>query len=410
MIELREEQEMQHLRKAVYLSVIFILPRIISCSSVDQLNYDPTNKAELSRKERRKALRNKQSKDDGEIQQCTRNKLKFVIWSLKRQKKRSARTAYKMAILASLAYHNFRDAQHYGFSLIDDHYPKYLLGSNHSAILGKKRNPIKEIVTEGIARFRVSICIIRSRVAKITNVRSRRANSAKPTTQQCKQKLLQKYEAGKKYKVNWFFSNWHEENKAKIKWHDTDLIIATSGKSEIVLAFAGTASTADAVTNVQTLEPASHSGLFGIRTNSTNVTSVEGNIHRGFLNAYARVTHGEIQRLDNMNHTNPASLKGLDDYFIACIQQTRSLQTINSTEISIVEQDSSNNVTKKKIKKHRKKRKQQKEKICHSRGDKLLMHILREVTTTALKSGQTVHVVGHSLAGALATYTHWIVG
>ena len=58
---------MQHLRKAVYLSVIFILHRIISSSSVDRLNYDPTNKAELSRKERRKALRNKQSKDDGEI-------------------------------------------------------------------------------------------------------------------------------------------------------------------------------------------------------------------------------------------------------------------------------------------------------------------------------------------------------
>ena len=35
---------MQHLRKAVYLSVIFILPRIISSSSVDRLNYDPTNK------------------------------------------------------------------------------------------------------------------------------------------------------------------------------------------------------------------------------------------------------------------------------------------------------------------------------------------------------------------------------
>ena len=101
LIELREEQEMQHLRKAVYLSVIFILHRI--SSSVDRLNYDPTNKAELSRKERRKALRNKQSKDDGEIQQCTRNKFKFVIWSLKRQKKRSARTAYKMAILAPLA-------------------------------------------------------------------------------------------------------------------------------------------------------------------------------------------------------------------------------------------------------------------------------------------------------------------
>ena len=84
---------MQHLRKAVYLSVIFILPRIISCSSVDQLNYDPTNKAELSRKERRKTLPNKQSKDDGEIQQCTRNKLKLVIWSRKRQNKRLARTA-----------------------------------------------------------------------------------------------------------------------------------------------------------------------------------------------------------------------------------------------------------------------------------------------------------------------------
>lgn len=54
----------------------------------------------------------------------------------------------------------------------------------------------------------------------------------------------------------------------------------------LVVAFAGTASTVDAFTNVQTFEPADHSHFFdGGRKNQT----VQGSLHRGFLNAYSRV-------------------------------------------------------------------------------------------------------------------------
>ena len=64
---------------------------------------------------------------------------------------------------------------------------------------------------------------------------------------------------------------------------------------------------------------ASHSGLFDTwrvggmaddgATNSTSDTiptssssSVEGNIHRGYLNAYARVVRGKIRRIDGGGH------------------------------------------------------------------------------------------------------------
>jgi len=327
-----------------------------------------------------------------------------------------------MAILASLAYHDFRDTKNvigydanttneyhnntrWAFSLADDPRPsQYLVDhieNSPSLLWGRRENRARTLFVGIIARFQVSFCQTRYKVAQLVLNKLALSNSTYgadvTTKQQCKLQLLQKHEAGKRYNVEWVLTNWHEE-KAKIRWHDTDLIIATSGTSEIVLAFAGTASKADALTNIQTLEPASHSGLFdqeGV-INSTN-SSVEGNIHRGFLNAYSRVVRGNIQKL-NGNIIGSNSTKSLDEYFKKCITQQMAPQG-QSTAIATIKPRSSHRIRHDKKKEIKRRSNKQ---VCHSDGNRL-MDILRDITATSLRSGHTVHLVGHSLAGALAT-------
>jgi len=370
------------------------------------------------------------SRKDRKCSRHQKEKKKMALWSWKKQRQLS-RKAYRMAILASLAYHDFRDPEDWlvhdgynmtnynntswAFSLADDPPPAPYLAEYDDGSVSlsweKRRNRIQRIVAGIVARFRVLFCQTRYKVARIVPEKLRLSKPYHRTNmtavQQCKQKLLQKHEGGKRYSVDWVLNDWHEE-KAKIRWHDTDLIIATSGKSDIVLAFAGTTSAADALTNLQTLEPASHSGLFNQKavTNSTNST-VEGNIHRGFLNAYARVVRGKIRKI-NKNHSRSTSTKSLHDYFNKCIIQQHAPQS-NSTAIATIKQNKSNNVIMKLVNKRKKRHDKKKDimrkrnkNVCRSHENRL-MDILRDVTTNSLQSGQTVHLVGHSLAGALAT-------
>jgi len=58
-----------------------------------------------------------------------------------------------------------------------------------------------------------------------------------------------------------------------IHWHETDLLIATGKHSKmLILSFAGMASAADAVTNLQTFEPTNHSQIFRYTTQTTTST------------------------------------------------------------------------------------------------------------------------------------------
>jgi len=363
--------------------------------------------------------------------------------------RRKQRRAYRMAILASLAYYDFRDTKHlltgdgnttsynshdgvsWEFSLEDDPSPaEYLVKGNansHSLLSlswGRRRNQMLRITMRIVASFRVSLCRIHYNIARLVEhdkviqlvpAASKLSKSFQATnatiTQQCKQKLLQNHELGRRYDVQWALSNWYEQ-EGTLRWHDTDLIIATSGTSEIVLAFAGTASAADAVTNLQTLEPASHSGLFNQNStaSSTNMT-LEGNIHRGFLNAYARVTRGNMQKLKK-TPSGSTSITSLDNIFSECMVKQRRPQNY-STAVATIKQKKPDNAVRKLINnaltiKNTMRRKktdairQHNIRICHSKGNSL-MGILRNVTTESLNNGRTVHVVGHSLAGSLAT-------
>ncbi|KAL3810863.1 hypothetical protein ACHAXA_005863 [Cyclostephanos tholiformis] len=411
------------------------------------------------------------------------------------------RRAYRMAILASLAYHDFRDddddddddGHHHhhhhpngnerdtettsrvggggsgnsswrSFALVDDPIPSnYLakmtgyddddemtstrggIGTTSSSMERTrdkkgKWDRIRRISSGILDRFRVKLCQTRHGLHRLAiremssyslvspSLRPTNNDSAATSTTKdiCKRRVRRTREGGKRYNVEWILSDWHETN-ANIRWHDTDLIIATSGTSDVVIAFAGTAGPADAVTSIQTLEPASHSGLFDRRwggggiddaTNSSTTatsppsSSLEGNIHRGYLNAYARVMRGNIRRLEYDYHDDvvggnrpsalsPKFFTTLDDYYNECMTMQGRMNA------SIDREDSFAITTKKTTNRNKKKRQTKKQRgghqdMCRTSGYRL-MDILRNVTTSALRSGRNVHIVGHSLAGALAT-------
>jgi len=398
--------------------LLFFLFPLLSSGSDNHTNR-PT-KAAL-RKERRELLLQQQQKKESDRESktnknCSRqhNKRKFAIWrSSRRRQNHITRKAYRMGILASLAYHNFdtkdNETNSWEFSLTDDPLPiQYLLEESDNRSFStkttgkkKERSLVHTIVAGVIARLQVSKCQIHYKVAQMLQLGVsdlklyESPNRVLSYKKQCKHKILKQHGKGKRYTVEWYFSDWHEKNSVKA-WHDTDLIIATSGKAEIVLSFAGTASAADAVTNVQTLEPVNHSRLF---TDTNSTSSIKGNIHRGFLNAYSRVSRGRIKQLNKNGHNIKSnSLKTIDRLFTQCITQQNSRKQSKSTAVAVIPTNS----TEKEKRKLEKKLKQYNSQVCYSREHKL-MDILRNVTTTALKSGKTVHVVGHSLGGALAT-------
>jgi hypothetical protein len=175
------------------------------------------------------------------------------------------------------------------------------------------------------------------------------------------------------------------------------LLIATSGDGKaLILAFGGTASAADAVTNLQTFEPANHSGFFG-----NNITFVEMSLHQGFLNAYSRVERGSVVRLsqEQEEESQPTLLASLHRQFGHCtskkkkklkksVQETKPKVLkvgINTTTTTTTATANASGIG-----------------GCRVRGEKLIT-VLRQLVTTALLGGRTVHLSGHSLGGGLAS-------
>ncbi len=126
------------------------------------------------------------------------------------------------------------------------------------------------------------------------------------------------------YTLEYSFYNWHEPTNIKgVSFHDTDVLISTANNGNtLVIAFAGSASPADVVTNVQTFEPANHSLFFEPRSNrpkdpqfwknnaknhsnDKNTTQTQGSLHRGFLNAYSRVERGNVMRIQTTDTLHP---------------------------------------------------------------------------------------------------------
>ena len=176
--------------------------------------------------------------------------------------------------------------------------------------------------------------------------------------------------------LRYWLYDWHEPTAIPgVRYHDTDLLVSTSvDNQQLVVTFAGTASAADHATNLQTFEWANHSEFF---------QSVQGSLHRGFLNAYSRVERGSVLALTGNNDNLTSSLThALQKRFGAC------------TATSTTPGTSAGNGTAS-LKTKRKRRSG-----CRWRNEKLVI-ILREMVTQALRAGKTVHLSGHSL-GACA--------
>ena len=436
-----------------------------------------------------------------------------------------SRRAYRMAILAKLAYYDFRrgyngtdstaNSRPLQFSLVDDpHPPQYLQLSNANGLdlwrgndetMGTKVK-FQKILGGAVARLQVLLCSARAVVAGLrrsivagtfhtnkgrsnyaaqarrsivgpllnaTNMGSNNStdlnqmsiNITRPHNAsikaKCRRSLFDRYEAGKRYQIEWTLQNWYEASLPKVKWHDTDLIVATSGSTELVLSFGGTASASDQLTNVQTFEPVGR-GIFGSANgcaggsgNATNNDTISGSVHRGFLNAYSRVVRGSILRLCETDVTASTVALGnrgnmckmeltrtlhsrYDDCLALARKRRKNITNIDTLrthesddggenktttyasnrtlDASSDNKEASNDTNTTKATKWARlkrklanridaKRSQKRAKQllgCQSDGEKL-MDILRELVTDALQSGHSVYLTGHSQGAAIAT-------
>lgn len=228
--------------------------------------------------------------------------------------------------------------------------------------------------------------------------------------------------------------NWYEPTTLGLNYHDTDLLVATSNNGEtLILAFAGSDSVPDTVTNLQTFESVQHmGGLFhsvaANRPSSSKMASMnttttdgklEGSIHRGFLNAYSRTERGSVLKLCDETNNCTSNLprqsilqrryghcgidagskdetqsipEGKDFDLYDVVKAERQTTWNNSTGAPAAE-------TKQKEEEIVKKRGRRGCKVKHTK----LIDILRELVTGYLSSGKSVLLSGHSLGGSLAT-------
>jgi len=214
------------------------------------------------------------------IAQCSSTKRRTRnIWRRYRGAS-NADTAYRMAVLASLAYWEFdkRPTNFTSFRLQTD----------------DKQSTISTFTWQSV---KIAFCHVATGarlINRIVEQQYQRSNGRLRRSRSCRQTVLSESNSGLVYLLQWYLHDWHEPTPLVQKWHDTDLLVATSGDDTLVLSFAGTASAADAVTNLQTFEKVGHSGLF-----HKNLT---GSVHRGFLNAYSRVERGKVYKIYRNDH------------------------------------------------------------------------------------------------------------
>ncbi|GKY96676.1 hypothetical protein MPSEU_000627200 [Mayamaea pseudoterrestris] len=269
---------------------------------------------------------------------------------------RQPERAYRMAVLASLAYWHFHKQP-----IVES--SGYITG--FSLIIAAKT-------------WRQSIVALLLQASPMLCFESKRQSTMPRNLVQ------QDGKRNDEYTFVYYFYNWHEPSLAPgVNFHDTDLLVSLDIHHNLQLAFGGTVSLADAFTNMQTFEPAKHGQLF----------HVNGSMHRGFLNAYGRVERGSVVRLGRRNETRGngtlSMIPILDRDFGNCwlYHPADTLKNVHSTNST-----SSNSPLV-----HRRKNGS-----CRVHNTKL-MTILRELVVHVLQSGREVQLVGHSLGGGIAT-------
>ena len=341
---------------------------------------------------------------------------------------RRAKMAYRMAVLARLAYYPYYER------LVANEL--FFLGTTTTGEEQNERSFHEFCVTVRRSfRLRFLWCQFRCRVVKLllrsmTMILDRppqKQSSHRDQSKACTEWLNKraKEKANKhRYTLHYSLYGWAEPTPVPgVSYHDTDLIVATSNDNKtLVVAFAGTESPVDHATNIQTFEPIEHSGMFhgGVISHhgSDNSTSfLKGSIHRGFLNAYSRVEQGGVLSLSpgGNNGTRVGDLThSLDRRFGHCRPKEKErLPKLDRPKLQF--QDSENNLhnllvssadgisslsssegnvsTEPSVKETTQ---LESNGACRVEGESL-MAILRELMTEALLHGKTVHLSGHSL-------------
>jgi hypothetical protein len=317
-----------------------------------------------------------------------------------RYQKQDPALAYQMAFLAGVAYWEFHKYSPLpescqGFRLAHN-VPAWKMNDCFRYFMFRAGGQISDALVQG----NIAISDFHS-----NNNSNKHLNTTKETTHRYKEDYIaQNY--GKRYNLHFSFYNWHESGVAGVKFHDTDVLLSTSDDNkELVIAFAGTASAADAVTNIQTFEPANHSSFFMGRKDKP----IQGSLHRGFLNAYSRVDRGSVLRLSNATINGPL-LSDIQATFGHCksvpkrkSRKKEKKKGLDSQEASIVRNNDSIKVDEDLDGNSKASRPKTREKRgCRVKRIKLV-DLLRNAVISALQSGRTVHVTGHSLGGGLAT-------
>jgi hypothetical protein len=386
---------------------------------------DSTNESDRELPRERSFLKRiRQEGKCSEFEDLARREARRQRW-LRRSDESTTKTAYSMAVLATLAYLPFH---------------KQMPLESTSFRLATPPCSKKEQSSTMLLKIREQLCRLRQFLQRLLEdqllvqgdrYREERKNVRVDGDLWCREKIdlmhnMEKDEGNPKHSFAYYLFDWYEPTSVPgVKYHDTDLLVSTQGNHSLELAFAGTASAADHVTNVQTFESASHSKLFH-GGNRTSGTSIEGSLHRGFLNAYSRVQRGSVLRL-YPNGNKSELTHSLDQRYEHCTwdallpvpvtkkkrQARESKNATNSTDLPAnatdnllpnnsepIEDDESYTTSQEtsgtdNISVHKKGG-------CRSR-DEHLMTTLRELVTSALLSGKAVHISGHSLGGGLAT-------
>lgn len=281
---------------------------------------------------------------------------------------RHTQQAYRMAVLSYFAYFEFHKFTELpqdcnGFQLVQD------------------STSARDVITDALLHSNIALADL---IQKHNVTSTRQSNSF--------------YSHPKRYLFQYSLYNWKESGVAKVRFHDTDMLLSTStdGK-ELIIAFGGTASVGDLSTNLQTFESANHSSFF-------QGDGIEGSLHRGFLNAYSRVDEGYILPLgNNVSHSIPL-LRDIHGLFTECEERVRRKNTtprISGMMLTSEIYESSSKVKRNNTSSTHND-KELRNRGCHLKRIKL-SDILRQLVIDALEQGITVHVTGHSLGGALAT-------
>ena len=213
-----------------------------------------------------------------------------------------------------------------------------------------------------------------------------------------------------RFTIRWFLADFREG-----KWHDTEVLLAESANSDILLiSFRGSDTAADLITNSQRMESTRYSDRF---------QQFGGKMLRGIRNAYAKVHTGDIIRVPWDGHKQskhaedrsrtPSGRRSAFDatigsIFDQCLQNTsasesalnRSINSSGSSSSSKNSKGTTNGAAAASAAMGREASTPEPQR-CTVQGQPL-SGMLVETVLQAVDAGRTVLLTGHSLGAALA--------